>query len=50
MTKVKGYYLPYGYMGFVGDLVRCSRDGYILFATEEDYLDWIDENTKEDTK
>ena len=38
---VKGYYLPFGYMGFVGLGVRCSRDGYILFATEEEYLEWL---------
>ncbi len=31
---VKGYIVPYGYMGYV--------DGkYILFATETDYIDYI---------
>lgn len=33
---IKGYYVPYGYMGYV--------DGeYILFATEEEYIDYITE-------
>ena len=33
---VKGYIVPYGYMGYV--------DGkYILFATETDYIDYITE-------
>ena len=31
---VKGYIVPYGYMGYV--------DGrYILFATEAEYIDYI---------
>ena len=31
---LKGYIVPYGYMGYV--------DGkYILFATETDYIDYI---------
>ena len=32
----KGFYVPYGYMGFVPWLNR-----YQLFATEMDYLDYI---------
>ena len=32
----KGFYVPYGYMGFVPRLNR-----YQLFATEMDYLDYI---------
>ena len=32
--EIKGYYLPFGYMGLV--------DGeYMLFASEADYLDYI---------
>lgn len=34
---MKGYYIQAGFMGFVPWLGR-----YILFATEEDYLDWLD--------
>lgn len=33
---MKGYYLPYGYMGYVAKLNK-----YILFATENDYIDYI---------
>lgn len=32
----KGFYVPYGYMGFAPWLNR-----YQLFATEMDYLDYI---------
>lgn len=31
-----GYYIGSGYMGYVGN-------GYRLFATEEEYNDWFDE-------
>ena len=31
---MKGYYTASGYMGYVGD-------GYILFASEEDYLEYM---------
>jgi hypothetical protein len=33
----KGYSIGYGYMGWIGD-------GYMLFASEEDYLDWLERN------
>jgi len=31
---MKGYYTPFGYMGYVSGK-------YILFATETDYIDYI---------
>lgn len=31
---IKGYYVAYGYMGFV-------KDKYILFTSEEEYLDYL---------
>lgn len=31
---MKGYYVAYGYMGYVSGQ-------YILFATESDYIDYI---------
>lgn len=34
--EVKGYYLPYGFMGWIGDR-------YILFATEQEYLEIVNE-------
>lgn len=34
---VKGYYVPYGYMGYV-------NNHYILFASEKEYLEFIEEN------
>ena len=33
---LKGYYIPYGYMGYVA-----SEKRYILFANESDYIDYI---------
>ena len=33
---MKGYYVASGYMGYVGDK-------YILFATEEEYREYIEE-------
>ena len=42
MSKPKkvpyGYYVDEGYVGYVPDLAR-----YILFATENEYLDYIKE-------
>ncbi len=36
---MKGYYVTYGYMGYV--------DGqYRLFASEEDYCDYMEEDDK----
>lgn len=35
--KPKGYSVSYGYMGWIGDR-------YMLFASEEDYLDWLERN------
>lgn len=32
---MKGYYVPYGYYGYVGD------GKYMLFATEEEYNEYI---------
>lgn len=35
MDTIKGYWTAEGYMGYV--------DGkYILFATERDYLEWVE--------
>lgn len=37
--EIKGYYVPSGYMGYV--------DGkYILFASEQDYLEFISDKEK----
>lgn len=36
-TMPKGYAVPYGYMGFVDN-------SYILFASESDYLEYIQDN------
>ena len=33
---MKGYYISSGYMGYVGD-------GYMLFASEEDYRDYMED-------
>ena len=35
-SQKHGYYIGSGYMGYVGN-------GYRLFATEEEYDDWFDE-------
>ena len=35
-SMVKGYYVAYGYMGYVSD-----TDKYQLFASEQDYLEYI---------
>lgn len=34
MTTIKGYYVPYGYMGYV-------NGHYQLFATEADYIEYV---------
>ena len=36
MVILKGYYVPSGYMGLVGDK-------YILFASESDYEEFVEE-------
>ena len=36
MICMKGYYLQDGYMGYV-------RDGYMLFASETEYLEFMRE-------
>ena len=35
-TKMKGYFTESGYMG-------CVDGQYMLFASEADYLDWVEE-------
>lgn len=35
---MKGYNVPYGYMGWINELGK-----YILFASEADYRDYINE-------
>ena len=37
---MKGYYTSYGYMGLV-------NGNYILFATEEEYLEYVYEREKD---
>ena len=32
--ELKGYYVPAGYMGWIGD-------GYMLFASEDDYREYM---------
>lgn len=34
--KIKGYYVPYGYMGYV-------NGNYQLFASETDYREWMED-------
>ena len=38
--EIKGYVVPAGYMGYVGDR-------YMLFATENDYLEYVAETLVE---
>lgn len=38
MNTVKGYYTPAGYMGWIGG-------GYVLFASESDYLECVKDVT-----
>lgn len=33
---IKGYIVPYGYMGYIS-----ATKSYMLFATEQDYLEYI---------
>lgn len=33
---IKGYYVPYGYMGYISD-----TNNWYLFASEQDYLEYI---------
>lgn len=40
---VKGYYVYYGYMGWV-----CSCNRYILFATENEYKEFLGGKEDED--
>lgn len=41
MNKPKGYPTSYGYKGLVGKI-------YILFATEEEYLEYLKEGEEND--
>ena len=36
MPLIKGYYVPFGYMGYVNGL-------YMLFASESDYIEYVTE-------
>ena len=45
METPKGYLIGSGYMGYVPELGR-----YILFATETEYYEYIEEAPDEDTK
>nr|DAR98924.1 MAG TPA: hypothetical protein [Bacteriophage sp.] len=36
MYNPKGYYVPSGYMGYVSE-----EKSYILFSTEQEYLEYI---------
>ena len=40
VAAMKGYYISDGYMGFV-------ENGYILFASETDYYDYMEEETND---
>lgn len=40
MTEIKGYYNSIGYMGWIGWI-----GDYMLFSTEQDYLDYIEEES-----
>ena len=42
MWKMKGYFVSDGYMGMLPD------GAYRLFASEQDYKDYIDDNNSED--
>ena len=44
MNAPKGYYIGTGYMGWVP-----WYNNYILFATEEEYYDYINERKDEQT-
>lgn len=40
---LKGYYVPSGYMGFVMDGLGIGTGKYILFASESDYAEYMEE-------
>ena len=42
MKRIKGYFVPEGFMGWVYDERRGSGS-YILFATESDYFEFMEE-------
>lgn len=42
-VRVKGYFVPNGFMGLVGD-------SYMLFATESDYYELVDDILQEDNE
>jgi len=37
----KGYNTSYGYMGYDPNNPRANADGYVYFASESDYLEYI---------
>lgn len=39
---MKGYTVPYGYMGFIPSLNK-----YLLFASESEYIDYVTNKGKE---
>lgn len=39
---IKGYWVGYSYKGYVGKgVVGADKDGFMQFANDEDYEDWI---------
>lgn len=42
--EIKGYNTPIGYMGYCPENPRANEDGYALFDSESDYLDYKEEN------
>ena len=41
--EIKGYDIGCGWMGYCPDNERAKGNGYVLFATENDYLDYVAE-------
>ena len=40
---LKGYWVGYSYMGYVGkDYPYADKNGYMEFASEEEYRRWFD--------
>lgn len=41
-TEIKGYWIGYAYMGYVGkDVVGADENGYMEFSNNKDYEDWV---------
>ena len=44
--RIKGYNTNYGYMGYDPDNPRADEDGYVLFDSEKDYRDFMQDKEK----